>query len=88
MSLSTYTYVSDQQKYLLIECADNGKGVPESKKDWIFKPLKTTASEGKGSGLGLFIIQKTLSKMNGYIRETGCKGARFEIYILYLKQKS
>ena len=72
-----------EQKYLFIELADNGEGVPEDKKDWIFQPLRTTSQEGKGSGLGLFIIRKTLTKMNGYIRETGCNGARFEIYIPY-----
>jgi len=73
-----------ERKYLFIEFTDNGSGVPEDKKDWIFQPLKTTSQEGKGSGLGLFIIRKTLTKMNGYIRETGCKGAKFEIYIPYI----
>ena len=72
-----------EQKYLLITFSDNGEGVPEDKKDWIFQPLRTTSQEGKGSGLGLFIIRKTLTKMNGYIRETGYNGAKFEIYIPY-----
>lgn len=76
------------QKYLFIEFADNGKGVPAEKKDWIFQPLKTTSQEGKGSGLGLFIIRKTLTKMSGYIRETGGNGARFEIYIPYIKEET
>ena len=77
--------IPGEQKYLLIEFADNGKGVPEYNKDWIFQPLKTTSQEGKGSGLGLFIIRKTLTQMNGYIRETGQDGARFEIYIPYVE---
>ena len=72
-----------EQKYLLITFSDNGEGVPEDKKHWIFQPLRTTSQEGKGSGLGLFIIRKTLTKMNGYIRETGYNGARFEIHIPY-----
>jgi len=72
-----------EQKYLLITFSDNGGGVPEDKKDWIFQPLRTTSQEGKGSGLGLFIIRKTLTKMNGYIREIGDNGARFEIHIPY-----
>ncbi|MEO9124847.1 MAG: HAMP domain-containing sensor histidine kinase, partial [Microcoleus sp.] len=75
--------VPGEQKYLFIEFADDGKGVPEYHKDWIFQPLKTTSQEGKGSGLGLFIIRKTLTQMKGYIRETGQDGARFEIYIPY-----
>ncbi|MDB9444741.1 tetratricopeptide repeat protein [Anabaena sp. CS-542/02] len=75
--------VPGEQKYLLIEFKDDGKGIPPDKKDWIFQPLKTTASESHGSGLGLFIIRKTLTQMNGYIQETGRKGAKFKIYIPY-----
>lgn len=75
--------IPGEQLYLFIEFSDNGKGIPEDKKDWIFQPLKTTSKAGKGSGLGLFIIRKTLVKMNGYIKETGINGARFEIYIPY-----
>lgn len=74
---------SSEQKYLFIEFADNGKGVPDDKKDWIFQPLKTTSPRGRGSGLGLFIIRKTLAKMNAYIRETGKNGVKFEIFIPY-----
>ena len=80
--------IPGEQKYLFIEFADNGSGVPEDKKDWIFQPLKTTSQEDKGSGLGLFIIRKTLTKMNGYIREVGRDGARFEIYIPYSKAEA
>ncbi|WYL98535.1 MAG: tetratricopeptide repeat protein [Gloeotrichia echinulata CP02] len=77
--------IPGEDKYLFIEFVDNGKGIPEDRKEWIFQPLKTTSQEGNGSGLGLFIIRKTLSKMNGYILETGRNGARFEIYIRYTK---
>ncbi|MGK7943885.1 MAG: sensor histidine kinase [Microcystaceae cyanobacterium] len=73
----------DNKKYLLIIFTDNGKGIPSDKKDWIFQPLKTTSEKGKGSGLGLFILRKTLEKMNGFIRETGYNGAKFEIYVPY-----
>ena len=79
--------VPGEQKYLFLEFADDGKGVPDYQKDWIFQPLKTTSEEGKGSGLGLFIIRKTLTQMKGYIRETGQDGARFEIYIPYLEEE-
>jgi tetratricopeptide (TPR) repeat protein len=79
--------IPGEQKYLFLEFADDGKGVPDYQKDWIFQPLKTTSQEGKGSGLGLFIIRKTLTQMKGYIRETGQDGARFEIYIPYLEEE-
>jgi signal transduction histidine kinase len=81
--------IPGDRKYLFIQLTDNGKGVPEDKKEWIFQPLNTTSSEEKGSGLGLFIARKTLQKMGGYIREVGDpgRGARFQIYLPYLSNQ-
>lgn len=65
-------------------CLDNGKGIPPDKKDWIFLPLKTTSDIG--SGLGLFMIKRTLEKMNGYIAvDPNAEGATFEIVIPYFQ---
>ena len=80
--------IPGEQNYLFIRFSDNGCGVLNDKKDWIFQPLQTTSQEGKGSGLGLFIIRRTLTKMNSYIRETGLNGVIFEIYIPYTKMGS
>ena len=71
------------KKYLYIEFIDNGLGITPDKKDWVFQPLKTTATGTYSSGLGLFIIRKTLTQMGGYIREVGVNGVKFEIYIPY-----
>jgi len=78
--------IPGDRKFLYIEFKDNGQGVPNDKKDWIFQPLKTTSPEDKGSGLGLFIARKTIKKMGGQIREVGeaGKGVRFQIYLPYL----
>ena len=72
-----------EKQYLLIEFSDNGKGIPEDKKQWIFQPLTTTSKKGQGSGLGLYIIRRTLTEMQGHIQETGENGARFQMYIPY-----
>jgi len=81
--------IPGDRKYLYLQVIDNGQGVPDDKKEWIFQPLNTTSPEDKGSGLGLFIARKTLQKMRGYIREVGefGKGARFQIYIPYLSSQ-
>ena len=68
----------------MITVSDNGKGIPSDKKEWVFLPLKTSSEEG--SGLGLFIIKRTLKEMQGYIAETGTQGAKFEIYIPYIQE--
>ncbi|NEN93629.1 MAG: histidine kinase, partial [Okeania sp. SIO3H1] len=75
--------ISGEKKYLLIEFSDNGKGISEDKKQWIFQLLTTTSKKGQGSGLGLYIIRKTLVKMGGSIQETGENGVRFQMYIPY-----
>ncbi len=68
--------------FLVITVRDNGKGIPPEKREWVFLPLKTSSKEG--SGLGLFIIKRTLKEMHGHILETGAQGAAFKIYIPYL----
>ncbi len=72
----------DERKYLVITYHDNGKGIPPDKEDWVFLPLNTTSDVG--SGLGLFMIKRTVEKMKGYISvETDTEGATFEIAIPY-----
>nr|VFK55775.1 MAG: Signal transduction histidine kinase [Candidatus Kentron sp. TUN] len=81
--------ITGKRKYLNIIYTDDGGGIPEDRKEWIFQPLKTTSKEG--SGLGLFIISKTVRAMGGYILERGVygttEGARFEIYLPYGVEK-
>jgi signal transduction histidine kinase len=72
-----------KQRYLAITFRDTGSGVPPDKKQWIFLPLRTTAAENAGSGLGLFIIRRTLENMNGFIEETGKQGVQFELFLPY-----
>ena len=39
----------------MIECEDNGPGLPDKPEGWIWKPFTTTRTKG-GSGLGLYIV--------------------------------
>lgn len=78
-----YFTMPGEKKYLLIEFSDNGKGIREDRKEWIFQPLTTTSKKGQGSGLGLYIIRRTLAGMDGHIQETGENGVRFQMYIPY-----
>ncbi len=80
-SLKEYKKIPGDKKHLAITFNDNGTGIPQNKKEWIFLPLNTTVEDS--SGLGLFIIRRTLAEMKGYIIETGTNGANFEIYVPY-----
>jgi signal transduction histidine kinase/Flp pilus assembly protein TadD len=83
-TLSKKILSANAKKSLLIIFRDNGKGIPPEKKEQIFLALETTSKEG--SGLGLFIIKRTIEKMKGHIIETGTEGACFEIDIPYGEQ--
>lgn len=51
--------------YLVIEVADNGKGIPENIRNKIFDLYYTTKPEG--TGLGLSIVQKIVAEHKGSI---------------------
>ena len=63
---------------LIIICEDNGVGIAQKNKEYIFKK-----GFGKDSGLGLFLIREILSITEITIREVGeqGKGARFELLV-------
>jgi signal transduction histidine kinase len=63
---------------LTIVWEDNGVGIPEKEKDFIFD-----RGFGKNTGFGLFMIHEILSLTGISIRETGVpgSGARFEITV-------
>ena len=56
-----------------ISVNDNGPGIPVAERDRIFRPFFTT--KGKGTGLGLALVQKIVVTHNGRISaETGPAG--------------
>jgi len=57
--------VSRLDDMVLIEVEDNGCGIPEDKVKDLFKPFYTT--KVTGTGLGLVIVKKMITRMNGTI---------------------
>ncbi len=55
------------ESYMEIRIADDGLGIPESKRDIIFKPFERLAS-GKGSGLGLAIVKMIMELHKGEVK--------------------
>jgi signal transduction histidine kinase len=50
-----------------IQIIDTGSGIPEEIQSQIFDPFFTTKSVGKGTGLGLDIVNKIIARHNGRI---------------------
>jgi two-component system NtrC family sensor kinase len=66
---------------IVVECRDEGSGMPADIVKDIFKPFFTTKEVGKGTGLGLYISHQIIMKHRGDIRvrsEVG-KGTSFTI---------
>ncbi len=60
-----------------INVADNGPGIAESAKNWIFEPYAT--GKPKGTGLGLAIVKKIVDEHNGTIKVKSNQGTQFEL---------
>ena len=61
--------------------SDNGPGIPEDKRRVIFDPFYTTKPPGKGTGLGLNIVYRIVTKYRGSIQvQSGLgEGTTFEL---------
>jgi signal transduction histidine kinase len=54
-------------EYIKIVISDNGPGIPSAIHDRIFDPYFTTKEVGKGSGMGLAVVQGIVKKHRGSI---------------------
>ncbi len=69
--------------YLKMEVKDNGIGIAAEHQSKIFEMFYRASEKSKGSGLGLYIVQETIHKMNGKIKvasDVGV-GTSFEIEV-------
>ncbi|MEO9967227.1 MAG: HAMP domain-containing sensor histidine kinase [Reichenbachiella sp.] len=71
------------QTELRVEIEDNGVGIAEQYITNIFDMFYRASPEAKGSGLGLYIVQETLEKLNGTIEveSTLGEGTKFIVTI-------
>jgi len=60
---------------IVVEIADNGRGIPPEIQSRIFEPFLTTKEIGKGTGLGLDIVRRIIvGQHKGSIRVFSCPG--------------
>lgn len=65
--LSFFTSCHQDKESIVVECRDDGIGIPPAILKDIFKPFFTTKEVGKGTGLGLYITHEIIKKHAGEI---------------------
>ena len=77
-------------RYLLLEVADDGPGIPATLLDHIFEPFFTRKVMGRsGTGLGLTVVWNTMADHQGRIEVTSdTQGSVFHLFFPVYKEES
>jgi signal transduction histidine kinase len=71
----TLTIKTERDKeFVKVSVIDNGRGIPEEIRSRIFDPFFTTKEMGKGTGMGLEVVQRIVQQHNGTIKVTSEPG--------------
>ncbi|NPA55909.1 MAG: HAMP domain-containing protein [Epsilonproteobacteria bacterium] len=75
-----YIQTKPKDDKILIIMRDNGGGIEPEVANRIFEPYFTTKDEGKGTGMGLYMVREIINRMNGSIKVSNAQdGAEFII---------
>jgi signal transduction histidine kinase len=79
-----------EMRYLVVQVADTGQGIPADKVQMIFEPFFTTKILGRGTGLGLSICKKIIEDHGGFVRVESQmdKGSVFTLYLPYENRRN
>ncbi len=71
----TLTIGQENREWVIVEIGDSGSGIDGKVKNKVFDPFFTTKEPGKGTGLGLAVVQKIIHESGGEVWFTSQPGA-------------
>lgn len=61
-------------RFTVISVSDTGHGIDETALPHIFEPFFTTKDQGKGTGIGLSVVDRLVRGKNGFVKVTSAAG--------------
>ena len=94
ITIGTSNFIADEEfvrdhnefvkgEYLRISFADSGRGIEKEELKKIFEPFFTTKSDGRGTGLGLAMVQAIVKQNRGIIKAKSARGVGTTFYIYF-----
>jgi signal transduction histidine kinase len=70
-------------EWVSIEVSDTGHGMSDEVRKRVFEPFFTTKARGRGYGLGLAMVNGTVTQCDGWVRVSSTVGVGTTIELLF-----
>ena len=79
--ITAYRPIDDHQYEYTLSVADDGKGIPSSDVESLFKAFSRGDTQEDGTGLGLFIVKQLATQLGGTVtyKTSSMGGAQFDV---------
>jgi hypothetical protein len=79
--------VSEQDDHVILEVEDNGQGIPDHHQSKIFEMFFRATNNASGSGLGLYILKRSVDRLNGTVelKSQVNEGSTFTVRLPHLE---